>query len=384
MTTSGPLRVFISAGESSGDLHAAGLIEELRSRGDISVEGIGGSRMEEAGARIIFPMEKLSVVGLSEVLLKLPSLARAYLKTRKRWRNHLPHLFIPVDFPGFNIRLAQMAHSMGIPVMYYIAPQVWAWGSGRLKTMKKVISKVAVILPFEEKFFQSEGIPVGYVGHPLVDSVQPKVGRETFRSTFGFAEDTPLIGLLPGSRRHEVDRLLPPMLRAFKELKKKHPACRAAIGLAGTIPEDRVRLVAREVGLNPRVVKGSTYELIEASDALLAASGTVTLEAAILRTPMIVVYSMSWLTHAVARRVVRTKHIGLVNLVAGKRVVPEFVQDEVIPSVLCKELESMLFDIERRGRLVAELERVREKLGEPGASGRAADLALETVGWEMA
>jgi lipid-A-disaccharide synthase len=375
-----PLRVFISAGESSGDLHASRLIEELRDRTEVTVEGIGGRRMERAGARILYPMEELSVVGLSEVVSRLPALLRAYLGIRRRWRKSRPHLFVPVDFPGFNLRLAGVARSMKVPVMYYIAPQIWAWGEGRAKTLAKRVDAMAVVLPFEEEFFRSRGVPAEYVGHPLVESVAPERDRDSFRDAHGFARAAPLVGLLPGSRRHEVSLLLPVMIEAYKRLKKSHPVCRAAVALADGIPEEPVTRSAREVGINVKIVKGETYDLMESSDVLLAASGSVTLEAALLGKPTIIVYKMSRLTYAVARRVVTTKSIGLVNIVAGRRVVPEYVQSEVEPSALCDELESMLFDQRRRSAIVAGLREVKDMLGGPGASARAAEVALRAAG----
>lgn len=380
-THRGPLRVFISAGEASGDLHASRLVEELKQRTEVKVEAIGGRRLEDSGARIVFPMDELSVVGLSEAVAKLPALMKAYFAARGRIRKTRPHLFIPVDYPGFNIRLAGAAHSAGVPVMYYIAPQIWAWGAGRINSLKKVVDRMAVVLPFEKDLYDRHGIPVEYVGHPLAGNVRSAVDKTTFRAENGFAEDDPLVGLLPGSRWHEVERLLPPMLEAFKHLKKRRPACRAAIGLADDVSADKSRQIAREVGLNPRIHKGRTYDLIEASDALLVASGTVTLEAALLERPMVVVYSMSRITYAVAKRVVKTEHIGLVNLVAGERLVPEYVQEEIDPSTLCGELEDVLFNPARRGRMLAGMKRVKSLLGEGGASGRAADAALRTAGW---
>jgi lipid-A-disaccharide synthase len=375
------LRVFISAGEASGDLHASRLVEELRQRTEVKVEAIGGRRLEEAGARLIFPMEKLSVVGLSEAISRVPSLIKAYFAVRGRLRRTSPHLFIPVDFPGFNLRLAGAARSAGVPVMYYIAPQIWAWGAGRINTLKKVVDRMAVVLPFEEELYREHGIAADFVGHPLAGNVHPSVGRATFRAENGFGAEDPLVGLLPGSRWHEVERLLPPMLEAFKQLKKSRPACRAAIALAEEIPSEKVRGIAREVGLNPKILTGRTYDLIESSDAIIAASGTVTLEAAILETPMVIVYGMSKLTFAVARRVVKTEHIGLVNLVAGERIVPEYVQEQIVPSALREDIEDMLFNPQRRERILAGLRRVKGQLGEGGASGKAADVALETAGW---
>lgn len=377
--TRGPLRVFISAGEASGDLHASRLVEELKQRTEVKVEAIGGRRLEDAGARIVFPMEKLSVVGVSEVLVKIPALINAYLTLRRRWRGSRPHLFIPVDFPGFNLRLAGTAHGMGIPVMYYIAPQVWAWGAGRIEILKRVVDRMAVVLPFEEELFLRHGIPAEFVGHPLAGNVRPSVDRETFRAENGFGAEDPLVGVLPGSRRHEIEKLLPPMLDAFKRLKKNHPACRAAIGLADDMCVTEVIQMGREMGLNLKIFQGRTYDLIEGSDALLAASGTVTLEAALLEKPMVVVYRMSRLTYAIARRVVKTEHIGLVNLVAGKRIVPEHIQEQVVPEVLCGDLEEMLFNPRKREEILVELRRVRRVLGEAGAAERAAGMALETA-----
>jgi lipid-A-disaccharide synthase len=373
------LRVFISAGESSGDLHSSKLIEKLKQKRDVSVEAVGGRRMAEAGAQIIYPMDELAVVGLSEVLVKLPALMRAFFMLKRHWKRRKPDLFIPVDFPGFNLRLARTARSMGIPVVYYIGPQVWAWGAGRLRTLKKTVDKMVVVLPFEKDLYEQHDIPVEYVGHPLVDSVAPGVDSAGFRRSCGLDANAPLVGLLPGSRWHEVSRLLPPMLRAFKDLKKRHPACGAAIGLADTIPQSQTSMLAREVGMNLPVIAGRTYDLMEASDVLLAASGTVTLEAALLKTPMVIVYGMSKLSWAVARRVVKTESVGLVNIVAGRRVMPEYLQNDIVPSRLAKEMESMLFDRSRRQALLDELDRVKNLLGAPGASERAAGAALETV-----
>ena len=383
MPSGGPLMIFVSAGEASGDLHAGSLIEELKKRAEVSVEAVGGRRMSEAGARIVCPMDKLSVVGLSEVILRIPSLARAYFGIRARWRRRPPDLFIPVDFPGFNLRLATAARSMGVPVMYYIAPQVWAWGSARLKALASAVDKMAVVLPFEEEFYRRRGISAEYVGHPLVDAVRPRCERRSFRERHGIGTESPLVGLFPGSRWHEVSKLLPPMIEAFKDLRRAHAECRAAIGLADTIPEEKVRRLGREVGLNAKIIAGEAYELMESSDALLVASGTVTLEAGLLAKPMVIVYKMSRLTYAVARRVVKTESIGLVNLVAGKRVVPEYLQEEVTAPALRAELESMLYDEVRRAEIVSELRGVRRALGGPGASARAAELALETARWNL-
>jgi len=380
VTRNDPLRVFVSAGEPSGDAHAAALVEALARRAEVRVNAIGGPRLEAAGARIVFPAGEVAVVGLSEALRALPALARAYVRTKRLWKRDRPDIFVPVDFPGFNLRLARLAFSLDVPVVYYIPPQVWAWGAGRVDVMKKTLAGAAVILPFEESIYRRKGIRVRYVGHPLVDSVRPRTDRASFRSAHGFAPDVPLVALLPGSRQHEVRRLLPAMVESFKRLKRRRPECRGAVGLADAIPERKASRLVRELGLNLPVLKGMTHDLVNASDVVLAASGTVTLEAAILGKPLVIIYATSRITYAVARRLVRTRHIGLVNLVAGERVAPEFVQDEVEPAVLAGELESLLFDRERRERAVQALDRVRAKLGGPGASDRAAEFVLEVAG----
>ena len=372
-------RLVLVAGEASGDLQGALLAEALRKREPgIELSGVGGERMEAAGVRLLHRSEEMAVTGLWEVLSHLPRLKRTLDDVAAGLRGNPPDALIPIDYPDFNLRLAARAHARGIPIIYYISPQVWAWRSGRIRTLARLVRRMIVIFPFEERIFREHGIPVTYVGHPLVDRVRASEGRESIRARLGVAPTQLLIGLLPGSRKGEIARILPPMLEA-KRLLGGDSRLRWALALAPGVAADVLPEAARRQADLP-ALEGETYDLMAASDLLLTASGTATVEAALLTVPMIVVYRMHPVTWQLARRLVKVPHVAMANLLAGRRLVPELLQGEVNGGRLAAEVRRLLGD---PGLLQTMREGLRDaamRLGPGGAPDRAAAAILEELG----
>ena len=361
--------LLIVAGESSGDLFASLLVREFRSlRPGWTFTGIGGDHLAREGVRLFARSEELAVVGLWEVVGRLPAALRALRKARETLKE--VEGVVLVDYPGFNLRVAGMAKKNHIPVFYYIAPQVWAWGASRMGQIAERVTRMAVVLPFEESLFRRFGVEAAFVGHPLLEVMDSYLAE--LRREFGF-EEGPIVGLLPGSRPEEVRRLLPRFLEAMSHVRSEFPQVRCLVAAARGVPDGLFRR-ARTEGLP--VVQGRTYEVMASSDVILVASGTATLEAAILGVPMVVVYRTSWPSYSVARRVVRVPHIALPNLIAGRPVVPELIQRAASPERIAREVLAILGDRKRREEMREELQVVREKLGSPGASRRAAELLV--------
>ncbi len=363
--------VFLSAGESSGDLHGARLAEELaRRRPDLRLVGLGGSRMRAAGVELLADLDLLAVMGVAEVIRSLPRL----LALRRRVRRYLVEeevgLLVPIDYPGFNLSLACHAHDDGIPVLYYIAPQVWAWRRSRARKLARCADRVCAVLPFEEPFLEEYGADVRFVGHPLLDDREedgPPEGVAAVRSG-----DAPVLGLFPGSRAQEVERMLPTFLDAADRLRQRRPELRVWLARApdleaGLFPAERVDRIA------------SAEETMSAARAGLTKSGTVTLQLALAGVPMVVAHQVNPLTYRVARWLVRVDHVALVNLVAGRRLVPELLQDEASPERLATELEGLLEDGPERQQVLDGLADVAGRLGRPGCTGRVADEALRLL-----
>ncbi len=335
------------------------------------MEGIGGPSMAALGTTVIQSIDQLSAMGLSEVVRTLPRHAALLRRVRRLFSERRYDVAILVDYPGFHMRVAAAARRARIPVLYYVAPQLWAWGTWRVRSIRKNVRSLAVVLPFEEEFFRSRGVAAEFVGHPLLDE-EPLLQRESARRALGIAEETPVIGLLPGSRRQEVDRLWP----RFRE---------AAVRLRGVIDDLEV-LVAGLPGIDYARADGCAIRdedaatVLAAADAVICKSGTATLEAALAGTPMVVAYSMSPLTYAVARRVVRVEQIGLVNLLAGRRVAPEFIQNDATAERLAEAARGLL---DRAGSAAREqrmaFTEVRQQLGLPGAGKRVAEMARRLV-----
>jgi lipid-A-disaccharide synthase len=368
-----PVRIVIVAGEASGDLHAAGLVESLRRQApQVGFSGMGGSRMRTAGVHLVADAGDTAVVGVTELWEKRRAL-RAALHTLKA---HLvdvrPSLLICVDFPDFNLLLARTARRLGIPVCYFISPQVWAWRRGRVRTIRRLVRKMLVLFPFEEALYRKAGVDVTFVGHPLLDALAGVPPRERCREGLGVGDGATVLGLLPGSRAVELRRHLPLFLEAAARIKRQEPGITVLLGLSETADRSAVVAAVEQARIRVQVVQGRTPEVMRAADFLLAVSGTVTLEAAILGTPMLITYRLSVLTSWLARLLIRVPFVGLPNLVAGEAIVPELLQGDATPDRLATTALGILRSPDRQKEVRAALAAVRRRLGEPGAMERAA------------
>lgn len=374
----------IVAGEASGDLHGGNLVQAMRRIDpDLSFYGVGGKRMQAAGVELLANAADMAVVGLTEVAFKLGMILRVMRRLKASLLQEKPDLVILIDYPDFNLTVARAAEKRGIKVLYYISPQVWAWRKGRIETIRKTVDRMVVILPFEEKFYRDAGVEVTFVGHPLLDEVRKKYSRPEAIKRFGLREEAVTVALLPGSRRNEVAVLLPEMLRACRILTEKISPIQFILPLAGTLDPAFVRNILGQFPVQVSVIRDEVYDVIGVSDAAVVASGTATLETALLETPMVVVYKVSGISYAIGRRLIRVEHISLANLIAGRAVVPELIQKEASPERIAAELRDI---ITRRGRaqeMRASLAMTREKLGTPGASQRTARIACDLLTGEQ-
>jgi lipid-A-disaccharide synthase len=361
--------VFFVAGEASGDLHAAPVAAELRARRpELPLAGIGGDRMRQEGVELVEHVERLAVMGLVEVIRHIPSHYKLLRRVRERLRSGRVGLLVLLDYPGFNMKLASAAADAGVPVLYYITPQVWAWGAGRLSELARTVTKAAVILPFEEELLRKHGIDATFVGHPLLDRAADLPDRAAARAALGLTPDERVLALFPGSRAMEIARHLDRFVATAHELRRRDPALRVVVSAAPTVRLDPARCPFPIVG-------GASFTVLRAADAALCKSGTTTLEAAVAGCPLIVAYRTNRWTYAIARRLVKIPHIGLVNVVAGEQVAREFVQDAAEPRAMADALEPLLAPGAERSAMVERLAAVRARLGTPGAAGRVADIA---------
>jgi len=368
--------IMIVAGEASGDMHGAHLVREmLKADPRLTFYGIGGNKLRQEGVDILADASEMAVVGLTEVISKLRSILNIMRMMKRSMDERRPDLVILIDYPDFNLPLAKAARKKGIKVFYYISPQVWAWRRGRIKTIKQTVDQMAVILPFEVETYQNRGFAVTYVGHPLLDMVKQRFSRQEARKTFGLNEDQVTVGILPGSRMSEAGKLLPELLRAAEILKKEIPETQFVLPLADTLDEKKINPYVSRHDLPIKIISGHTYDVIACCDLALVASGTATLETALLEVPMIIVYRISWLSYAIGRWIVDVKNIGLVNIVAGKTVVPELIQNDANAVRIAAEALFILKNRERQQDMIKELKGIRAKLGEAGASVRAARIA---------
>lgn len=385
MTAGDDCLIMLSAGEASGDLHGATMCRALRSLDPgVRLIGMGGPRMAAAGVEILVDPTAHAAVGTSEAIGRVPGLYRAYKILVRRLRETRPKAMVLIDFPEFNLRLAKQARRAGVPVVYFIPPQLWAWRRGRIRQMARRVTRVLAPFPFEKSLYEEAGVSVEFVGHPLLDVVPGDLDRMKARERLGVGERRTLVGLLPGSRRQEVGRLLPPMLDAAARLAGGDGRRCFVLALAASVDRGLVTaLLARasEMGGPPvEVVEGLTYEVMAGADVLLIASGTATLEAALLGAPMVVCYRVSRLTEAVARLLSRSPWISLPNIVAGRTAVPEILQDKVTGARLSFEAERLLADPVAATAQRAAFKEVRSRLGQPGVGTRAARAVLKVVG----
>jgi len=379
------MRIMISCGEPSGDLYAGALVSEiLRREPSADVFGFGGQRLAAAGTRLVGDFQGLSVTGLTEALRVLP---RSYAMLRRlvaAARATRPDVFVAIDFPDFNFRLMAALHRLGIPIVYYISPQLWAWRAGRMRTMKRFVDRVLVIFPFEEALYRREGVPVEFVGHPLVDLVRVKTPRAALLREHGLVADAPTVALLPGSRPNELRRIVPDMAASLPLIRARVPDVQFIVAAAPTLEDE---LFAPLVGASgpadvgagfsrPVLVRERTDDVLAACDVVITASGTATVQAALHERPMVVVYRLSPLTYRIGKPFVRVDTYAMANLVAGERIVPELIQEDFTPARVADETVRLLTDHELHTRTRGALRRVREKLGGSGASGRAADAVL--------
>jgi lipid-A-disaccharide synthase len=366
------------AGEASGDLHGSKVLARLREHApDLPIFGIGGDRMRGEGLDLLYHADDFAVVGLVEVLRHVPRFKSALDRTVRTARSRGARLAVLIDYPGFNLVLAKRLKAIGVRVLYYISPQVWAWGEGRVRTIARVVDRLAVAFPFEVDFYRERGVAADFVGHPLLE--EPWVGEvEGPKVALG---EPPTLGLLPGSRRQEVARHVGPMLGGAERLRESVPGLRVRLALARGLGPRILRGVSAGLPdwVEP-VDPGGVVDVLTTSTALLVASGTATLEAACAGTPMVVLYRVSPLTYLVGRLALRVPDIGLVNLVAGERVVPELIQGEVTAERLAREALPFLTDVDRVREVSRTLLSVRGKLGTPGASERVARMALSLLG----
>ncbi len=372
-------KVLVVAGEASGDMHAAALVKALRSLNpDMRFYGVGGQKLRENGVEIIADAADMAVVGMTEVFLKLPFILKVMKKLKDSFIKEKPDLALLVDYPDFNLVLAKAAHRLGIKVFYYISPQVWAWRNGRIRKIKQYVDKMAVILPFEVPLYQSRGVDVSFVGHPLLDIASDRTEKEVARKRLGLRAGVMTVGILPGSRDSEVLRLLPLCMKAAETLNRKCEI-QYVLPLANTLSRTFVEGIIKDYPVQISVISDRIYDALRASDLAIAASGTATLEAALMETPMIIIYKVSWLSYLIGRIFIRVRNIGLVNIIAGKTIVPELIQGKANPQRLAELAHDLLFNQAQRKSMEGELGKIREKLGSSGAAERAARLVYDML-----
>ena len=368
-----PHIVFV-AGEDSGDFHGANLVAALRRRlSGCRLSGIGGRKMKENGVELIFPSARLAVVGITEVVSRLPDILAGWRTIRKHLRESRPDLLILIDFPDFNLHLvAPYARRLKIPIVYYISPQVWAWRQGRVASINKLVEKILVILPFEEEFYRQRGVAAEYVGHPLLDEFK------TFHCKP--RSERPYIALIPGSRSGEVKRLLPLMLTAAQLYAREKPKTRFLIPLAPSISHEFIREIL-PASLTNRItlLRQPLSQALQKVSFALVASGTATLETALAEIPMVVIYKVNQLSYQLGKRLISVPHISLVNLIAGQEIVPELIQHEALPEKIAAKMRTLLDNPKNYLKICRRLKTVKEKLGKAGAPERAAEAIISVL-----
>lgn len=375
-----PKHIMVLAGEPSGDLHGANLLKELKKKEpSVNITGIGGDGMKACGMELFFHIDQLSVMGVTEVLFQFNIIKKAFDLFKAKIRTTSPDLLILIDYPGFNLRAAAFAKKNNIPVLYYITPKIWAWKKSRIKKIKLYVDHVALIFPFEEKLYLKEHIPCTFVGHPLLDfytdqMVEKKEKREN---------SSLVVGLLPGSRESEISNLLETMLQAAIIIAEKQNNVKFLVSQALSVNQEHFKAVLHRYNHDNHdnlftIVKGDVARIFKKADFLVAASGTVTLEAAICRIPMVIVYKMSFVSYSLAKIFVKLNHVGLANIIAGKEVIPELIQNSATPEKIADKTLSILKD-KNLSSMAGRLSMIRNLLGGKGASKRTAKIAHDMI-----
>ncbi|MGA1869984.1 MAG: lipid-A-disaccharide synthase [bacterium] len=374
-------RILLIAGEASGDHHGAHVVKALKHIDpSIHVYGIGGEELRKEGMEILYSSEELAVVGILEVFSHVTHIIKAFHTIKKEILKTPPSLVLLLDYPDFNLRIANIAKKKNVPVLYYISPQIWAWRKGRAKKIIQLVDKMAVIFPFEIPFYAHEEFAVEFVGHPLLDQDWNLIDTQSALKNFHLKEGHwPIIGLLPGSRKSEIDRLLPPMLASIPCIIKKYPDAQFALPCAPGIRQDYIKSLVDKYNVQVSIISDNFKQVVSICDLVLVASGTATLETAIMEKQMIILYKVSLLTYLIGKMLISIPYIGLTNIVAGKKVVPELIQGEVTPSRIVEEVTTILDNPDQMHTMKMELSAIKKKLGNKGASRRVAQLACEMM-----
>lgn len=375
-----PPRILVVAGEASGDTHAAELVAALQARRpDLTFFGMGGPRLAARGVELLFDAREVSVMGITEVLPRIPRILQILKGLANAAAERRPEVAILVDIPDFNLRLAEKLKVLGVPVAYYVSPMIWAWRRGRVRTIKRLVDRMLCILPFEEAFYQEAGVSARYVGSPVLEQMPAPDSPATFRERLGLVKDAPTLALLPGSRMSEIRRLLPSMVDAAKRLSSERPGLQVVVPVAPTISREEVVSRFEGSGLSPILVDGRAPEVVGASDAAVVASGTAVLEAGLMERPLVVVYRVSLVTYWVGRLMLKVAFVSLINLLAGRKVVPELLQGDMTPERIADEVRRVWTPGAPREEMLRGLAEMRGRLGETGAATRAAEAVLELL-----
>ena len=371
-------KYFIIAGEHSGDLHASNLVKEIKERDPSAVFiGAGGTLMKNVGVKLLFDLTAVSVVGFFEVCKHYFLFKKVFSMLLKTVKDEKPDLIILIDYPGFNMMFAKAAKRLRSKILYYISPQVWAWKKNRVRKMAKFADKLIVIFPFEKKYYEQTGLDVEFVGHPLVDIMKPSCKKEEFFRKLGLNEGKKLIGILPGSRENEVRKLLPKIMEAIQLLKKSCRIEQFVIGCASSKLEPIIKDGISKYDIKVVVVRDMIFDVMKHSDFVIVSSGTATLQTGFFSTPMVIIYKVSWITYFLGKHLIKIPCIGLANVVLGEKVVPELIQNNVNGLNIAGEIEKIIKDTELFNDITAKLTKIKGLLGNPGASKRAADIAIK-------
>ena len=374
------IRFLIVAGEASGDMHGSGLVRALKKyHPNCEFSGLGGEQMRREGVKTFYDIDRMGAVGVIEVLGDLPHYYKVYRKLSIEIGSGSYDAVILIDYPTLNLRLAKLCKKHSCPALFFISPQVWAWRKGRIKQIKRTVNKMFVIFPFEEVLLKKEGVDAEFMGHPFVETVKTSMSRDEAMSEFSLDSTRKIIGLMPGSRNSELKYLLDIMINSANEIKKNIKDCQFILPVANTLNTEDIKDRIKSNAVDIKIVEGKSYDVMNCCDFLIIASGSATLEAALLGCPMVIIYKLNWVTYWLARVLVKIKLYGLVNIVAGEEVVPELIQSKATVKNITKEVVTIMYDSERRDNLRSRLLKVRKSLGDPGVLDRVAESMIDFI-----